>query len=144
MEDNSISPDRRRFFLTILLGGVGAALAGLAAWPVWTYLAPRKGAGAGEKVKVPREKVPIGQAHFFTFQGHPAVVVQPSAGKYIALTAVCTHLGCIVKWEADKEDFLCPCHGGRYSPDGQVTAGPPPKPLESYPVAIQGDQVVIG
>jgi cytochrome b6-f complex iron-sulfur subunit len=72
------------------------------------------------------------------------VVVQPSAGKFIALTAVCTHLGCIVKWEADKGDFLCPCHAGRYASDGQVTAGPPPKPLESYPVTVAGDQVVIG
>ena len=57
---------------------------------------------------------------------------------------VCTHLGCIVKWEKDQEDFLCPCHGGRYSPDGKVTVGPPPKPLETYPVTLQGDTILVG
>ena len=76
--------------------------------------------------------------------GHPAVVIQPSAGQFIALTAVCTHLGCIVKWEKDQEDFLCPCHGGRYSPEGKVLAGPPPKPLETYAVTVQGDTILVG
>jgi cytochrome b6-f complex iron-sulfur subunit len=144
MNDTHIPPARRRFFLTVLLGGIGAVLAGVAAWPVWEYLAPAKGPKAGEKVTLPRSQVPPGGAHFFTFHGHPAVVVQGKPGKFTALTAVCTHLGCIVKWLPEKNEFLCPCHAGRFSPDGSVLGGPPPKNLESYPVNVQGDNLLIG
>jgi cytochrome b6-f complex iron-sulfur subunit len=144
MENQPVSPSQRRLFLTWILGGIGVVLAAAAGWPVWRYLAPRKGAGEGATVTVPRDKVPLGGAHFFTFRGHPAVVLQEKAGEFTALTAVCTHLGCIVKWQKDKGEFLCPCHGGRFSAEGKVLGGPPPKPLESYPVNVQADNVVIG
>jgi cytochrome b6-f complex iron-sulfur subunit len=72
------------------------------------------------------------------------VLLQPTAGEFLALSAVCTHLGCIVKWVADSEEFLCPCHGGRFSPAGQVLGGPPPKPLAVYGVSIEGDEILIG
>jgi len=144
MEDSGVAPERRRFFLTVALGGVGAVLAAAVGWPLVRFLSPRSGSGEAGRVTFDKAKVPVGGAHFFQYQGHPAVVIQPSAGEFIALTAVCTHLGCIVKWEKDKEDFLCPCHGGRYSPEGKVTAGPPPKPLETYPVTLQGDKIQVG
>ena len=136
--------DSRRKFLGLCLGGITAALAAATFWPVWRYLAPRKGPGTEEKTEVARNLVPLGGAYFFTFRGHPAVALQPKADEFIALTAVCTHLGCIVKWLPDKEEFLCPCHGGRYSPEGKVLGGPPPAPLESYPVSVQADKIVIG
>ncbi len=136
--------DGRRKFLGICLGGITAALAAATFWPVWRYLAPQAGPGKEEKIEIPRNQVPVGNARFFTFHGHPAVVLQPKVGEFIALTAVCTHLGCIVKWLPDKGEFLCPCHGGRYSATGKVLGGPPPLPLESYPVIAQADKIVIG
>ncbi len=144
MENEPIPPERRRFFLTIMLSGIGAVLAAASAWPVWRYLAPRKTEGEGEKVTLTRDQVPLGGAHFFTFRGHPAVVLQEKAGEFIALTAVCTHLGCIIKWLPAKKAFECPCHAGYFSPTGKVLGGPPPKPLESYPVHVQEDSIVIG
>lgn len=144
MEKERIPPERRRFFLTVMLGGIGAVLAAAAAWPVWQYLAPRKSEGEGQKVTIPRSQVPPGSAHFFSFRGHPAVILQARANEFIALTAVCTHLGCIVKWLPEKNEFECPCHAGRFSPEGKVLGGPPPKPLESYPVSVQADNLVIG
>jgi len=86
----------------------------------------------------------IGGAHFFAYQGRPAVVVQPRAGEFVALNAVCTHLGCIVKWQNDTQDFLCPCHAGRFSSTGQVLGGPPPSALDLYTVTIDGDDLLIG
>src|SRR5512139_561922 len=136
--------DGRRKFLGICLGGITATLLAAALWPVWRYLAPQEGPGKAEKKELARNLVPVGGAHFFTFRGHPAVVLQEKAGEFIALTAVCTHLGCIVKWLPDKGEFLCPCHAGRYSPAGRVLGGPPPKPLESYPVTVQDNKIVIG
>ncbi len=136
--------DSRRKFLGTCLSGIIAAVAAAALWPVWRYLAPDKGPGKAEKTEIARNLLPVGGAYFFTFRGHPAVLLQRKAGEFIALTAVCTHLGCIVKWLPDKDEFLCPCHGGRYSPTGKVLGGPPPAPLESYPVTAQADKIVIG
>jgi len=62
---------------------------------------------------------------------------------FTAFTVHCTHLGCPVRWVADANLFLCPCHGGVYYPDGTVSAGPPPKPLPQYPVRVHDGQVEI-
>lgn len=61
----------------------------------------------------------------------------------IAFAANCTHLGCPVRWEAEAQLFMCPCHGGVYYKDGTVAAGPPPKPLNRYKVRMQGQEVQI-
>ena len=55
----------------------------------------------------------------------------------------CRHLGCPVRWLADAELFMCPCHGGVYNKDGTVAAGPPPEPLAKYPVRVRGGRVEI-
>jgi cytochrome b6-f complex iron-sulfur subunit len=144
MDGKSESNQQRRTFLGILLGGVGVTLTGFLAWPIFRFLSPRTGTGEGGQVRVPKKDVKLGGAHFFSFQGHPAVLLQPKAGEYVALTAVCTHLGCIVKWDDTAEEFLCPCHGGRFSTDGKVLSGPPPKPLASYTVKIEDADLVVG
>jgi cytochrome b6-f complex iron-sulfur subunit len=144
MEDQPVPSAQRRNFLFVIVGTVGVALAGLTAWPVWKYLAPGKKSGELEKITVARSEVAVGKAHFFNFHGQPAVVLQTKPGAFAAFSAVCTHLGCVVKWVTEKQEFLCPCHAGRFSTDGTVLGGPPPKPLESLPVAVQGDQVLIG
>jgi menaquinol-cytochrome c reductase iron-sulfur subunit len=59
---------------------------------------------------------------------------------FTAFAVNCTHLGCPVRWEANAELFMCPCHGGVYYNDGAVAAGPPPRPLHQYPVRlVKGD-----
>ncbi len=144
MSDISESNQQRRTFLGILLGGVGVVLAGVLAWPIFRFLAPRESGGEGAQVRVSKAEVKVGGAYFFSFQGRPAVLLQPSAGTFVALSAVCTHLGCIVKWVEDKGEFLCPCHGGRFSTDGAVLGGPPPKALTTYSVNIENTDLVVG
>jgi len=139
-----VSPPQRRKFLYVMLGGIGTLLGAASAWPVFRFLSPID-AGVGDtQVILARNDVPVGKAHFFQYRGKPAVVLQPSPGRFIALTAVCTHLGCIVKWQEQAGEFLCPCHGGRFSSEGQVLGGPPPSPLESFVVTLDGDQLKIG
>ena len=134
----------RRQFLIAALGAFGALFAGLATYPVFRYLSPQAGGGEKDRVTIPRTQVGEGQAYFFQFRGHPAVVLQRSPGVFAAFSAICTHLGCIVKWLPDKGEFLCPCHAGRYASDGRVLGGPPPAPLQTIPVALSGDNLLIG
>jgi Rieske Fe-S protein len=62
---------------------------------------------------------------------------------YIAMSNVCTHLGCRVRWIAEQESFFCPCHNGVFDKQGNVVAGPPPKPLNQYEVKVENDQLYI-
>ncbi len=144
MSDTAASPTERRTFLGIILGGIGAIVAGVFTWPLFRYLSPMdKGEGAAQ-VRVARDQIGVGSAHFFSYQGRPAVVLQPQPGEFVALSAVCTHLGCIVKWVDESEEFLCPCHGGRFSSVGQVLGGPPPEPLKTYTTTLDGNDILIG
>jgi cytochrome b6-f complex iron-sulfur subunit len=134
----------RRKFLISLLGTLGVLGMGGATYTLFWYLSPPQTDGGKGRVTIPRAQVGTGQAHFFQYQGHPAVVLQKSPGVFAAFSAICTHLGCIIKWVPEKEEFLCPCHGGRFSGDGAVLGGPPPKPLQPIPVTLSGDSLLIG
>jgi cytochrome b6-f complex iron-sulfur subunit len=134
----------RRKFLGVCLGGFVAGMAAAVIYPVYRYLAPRSGSGASAKVTIAETDVPEGAAKFFEFAGSSAVLVRKKGGELVALSAVCTHLGCIVQWEKDKQDFLCPCHAGHYTPDGVVTAGPPPKPLAKLPFVVANGAITVG
>jgi menaquinol-cytochrome c reductase iron-sulfur subunit len=63
--------------------------------------------------------------------------------QFIAFSMNCTHLGCPVRWLAEADLFMCPCHGGVYYADGTVASGPPPSPLNRYPVRVQDGAVQI-
>jgi cytochrome b6-f complex iron-sulfur subunit len=136
--------DSRRRFLGLCLGAVTTTLAAAALWPVWRYLAPGEESGKQEKTAIPRERVPVGGVHFFLLHGHPSVLIQHAPGEFLAFSAICTHLGCVIQWIADKGEFLCPCHGGRFSAQGKVLGGPPPRPLEPIPCTLAGDRILVG
>jgi len=75
--------------------------------------------------------------------GNPIIVSQPTAGKAVAFSAICTHMGCTVA-PADKI-LQCPCHGSQYNlATGDVIRGPAPKPLAAVAVHLSGDSVVAG
>ena len=62
-----------------------------------------------------------------------------------AYSAVCTHFACIVKWDAERGEIVCPCHDGFFDPnDGKVITGPPPSPLETLQVEIIDGQIFVG
>ena len=124
----------RRRFLGLCLGGVAAAATAATFYPVYKYLAPRQNNDAKKKVILPEKDVPEGEAKFFEFAGSSAVLVRTQQGGLVALSAVCTHLGCIVQWEKDKQDFLCPCHAGHYTPDGVVTVRPAAQAARQNPL----------
>lgn len=70
-------------------------------------------------------------------------IVMSSEGPTV-YSAVCSHLGCLVNYQKDKNEFVCPCHGGRYDLTGKNIAGPPPAPLTRLPVKIQAGVLMVG
>jgi len=71
-----------------------------------------------------------------------AVYVITSDGKnYRALSNVCTHLGCHVRWIEDLQTFYCPCHNAVFDIDGQVLQGPPPRPLDEVVIKIEDEEI---
>ena len=134
----------RRSFLGICLAGCGAIITAVVSWPLFSYLAPRSSKDVTKKIILPVKNIPEGEARFIEYAGSSAVILHKRDGTVVVLSAVCTHLGCIVQWQKDKQDFLCPCHGGHYNADGIVTAGPPPKALPKIPFSITDGNITVG
>lgn len=133
----------RRGFLKLLFFAVIGITAGAVVYPIIRYLSPISREKAVEKVEIGKDEVPAGKAKFFTYKGNPAVIIHTKAG-FTALSAVCTHLGCIVRWQEDKGEFLCPCHAGRFDATGKVISGPPPKPLPQIAIVETAMKVIVG
>ena len=62
---------------------------------------------------------------------------------FIAMSNICTHLGCRVRWVSGQQQFFCPCHNGVFDKDGNVLAGPPPRALDRFEVKVEDDQLFI-
>ncbi|BDB30522.1 FAD-dependent oxidoreductase (plasmid) [Cupriavidus sp. P-10] len=74
--------------------------------------------------------------------GHERVAAyRDAAGALHVVSAVCTHMKCMVHWNAVERSWDCPCHGSRYSPDGQVLEGPALSPLRNQLVLLQNHEV---
>lgn len=63
---------------------------------------------------------------------------------FLAMSNICTHLGCRVRWIGEREQFFCPCHNGIFDKEGGVVAGPVPRPLDRYEVKVEDGQMYIG
>ncbi len=151
------TPLARRRFLNRISVALSAAIGAVVGLPVIGFLlAPliRKEPRAWRQVG-PVEEFKIGETVTVRFEDASPL---PWAGvtartaawlrrddetSFTAFSVHCTHLGCPVRWVSKAKLFLCPCHGGVYYADGTVSAGPPPKPLPTYPVRVRGGQVEI-
>ena len=72
-----------------------------------------------------------------------AYVKRVNEDEVIAISAGCTHLGCIVTWDEDQKIFKCPCHDGRYDADGMMISGPPPAPLKRHKTKIENGKIFL-
>ena len=70
-------------------------------------------------------------------------LVKTQDAQVAAIDSTCTHLGCLVAWDAESQVFRCPCHGGIYDRTGAVKDGPPPMPLSKIATRIDGERVLV-
>ncbi|MGH7507727.1 MAG: ubiquinol-cytochrome c reductase iron-sulfur subunit [Longimicrobiales bacterium] len=136
-----MSCDRRTFVRAAGLGVVAVALPGCAS--VAAVRVPR--AGGAVRISLaehPTLSRPDGMLKIVPEGFTTPVFIVAAAGGFVALSAVCQHLGCIVNARGDR--FVCPCHGSTYGRDGRVLRGPTLRPLVRYPVERPGpDELVI-
>ena len=76
-------------------------------------------------------------------EGFWMVNLQPTENKLVAISTICTHLGCIPNWLAGENKFKCPCHGSGYYMTGINFEGPTPRPLERFAVTVDADGYVV-
>lgn len=75
----------------------------------------------------------------------PALIIHnPKNSQDIsAFNPTCPHAGCDVKWKANKEEFICPCHGSEFSGDGKLIKGPAHQGLKAYIAKVEGNIVLV-
>ena len=122
---------------TVIAGaGVGVAAAALAACSDGAGSGSGSGSGAAPEALVKASEVPVGSGVIVG----TVVVTQPTAGDYKAFSAVCTHTGCLINEVVDGT-INCPCHGSKFSLDGEVLAGPAARPLNAEAITVRGDSI---
>ena len=146
-KDKDVLMPRRSFLMSVCLGASMLSFGGFSAYGVGKFLFPPgalSGEGESETVRIPFSEIPVGTAKIIRYKGDPSIIVRVSDRSVRALSAACTHLGCIVKWDSAKEALICPCHAAFFDLNGNVIGGPAPSPLQSLPVKIVQDEVIIG
>lgn len=136
---------KRRNFVNYFLGGSLAATVLAFLYPIIRFILPPSHAEAIEK-RVTAAKVgelTPNSFKIFKFGASPGILVNTQEGQIVALSAVCTHLTCTVRYESDSGTLFCPCHNGRFDLAGNVISGPPPAPLETYKVEISGEEIFV-
>ncbi len=148
----------RRNFLAIAIGAIGAVIGVVIAIPAVAYVV-----GPALKRKTsenwvrlgPTSKVELGTPSLFkttierqtgwilTEEELSIYVLTEDGREYIALSNICTHLGCRVRWITDQGQYFCPCHNAAFDKIGQVVSGPPPRPLDRYETKVEDDQLYI-
>ena len=136
---------KRRNFLDIFFGGSLLATIAAFLYPVVRYVLPSKTTGATQNSVTAAKagELPPNAAKVFKFGSAPAVLVNTAEGTLVALSAVCTHLTCTVRYDGDTGTLFCPCHNGRFDLSGNVLSGPPPRPLETFTVEVSGPDIIV-
>ncbi len=131
----------RRAFI-VAAGAAGLCYTAALSYPIYRYLASPEematNATAVTEVSLKdAQKLPPGSVLMFKFGTAPAMLIHHLDGTWASLSAVCTHLGCTVQYEAQADRIHCACHGGVYNAyTGANVSGPPPKPLHRFTVAV--------
>ena len=139
-EDNHVA---RRDFAKFLVLTSGAFVVGQA-WIAAQTLVRHRGSPPARKRIASLAAVAPGTALMFDYPGahDPCLLIRLPDGELVAFSQKCTHLSCAVVPEIERGVLHCPCHEGYFDlRTGRNIAGPPPRPLPSIELVIEGDDV---
>jgi len=138
-------PQARRNIVFWIFGGgfIGSLISFL--YPVIRFLNPPavSEASVNEVVDGKGQDLAPNAGKIVKFGTQPVLLVRLTETEWHAFSAVCTHLSCIVQYDASRRLIWCACHNGQYDLSGKVISGPPPAPLKEYAVHLRGEDVVI-
>ena len=147
---------RKEFLLQLAVGsaalGASAAIASfLASCSIPTdpgsSLPTSTGTESGNKVTVDISSgSPLAQNgfSFVQYTGGSLLVARTNDGVYHAMTSICTHQSCTInQYNSGSKEFVCSCHGSRFSSTGAVTNGPASTALKQYVTLVSGTQLII-
>ncbi|MFC0214834.1 ubiquinol-cytochrome c reductase iron-sulfur subunit [Paenibacillus chartarius] len=150
-------PMSRRQFLSYTLGGAGGFMAAGIVIPMLRFAVDPmlQPAAKADWIKVVEESKISTEPKAFQFKMHQvdgwyesdvdltAWIAKDSKGQVFALNPTCKHLGCTVNFEAAAHEYLCPCHGAKYTVDGK-NLSVAPLPLDEYTVKVEQGFVYVG
>jgi menaquinol-cytochrome c reductase iron-sulfur subunit len=151
------TPMTRRDFFKVAFGALSGFLTLALSWPLFSFLiSPPSTEEKSNFVKVPNfSSIPVGKPTKLTFQYieeqaflrqnifYDIWVIKQSPTQARVLSPLCTHLSCRYNWNANDHVFACPCHGSVFNPEGEVMAGPAPRPLDELPYKIQDGELYV-
>ena len=159
MKEESPKPEvSRKGFLNAAIAAIGGVISLSIGIPAVAYILGPALKKADEQNWIPLgspAKVEIGvptlfktrieqKAGWITEEQELTFYVLTDNGRdFTALSNVCTHLGCRVRWVDGEEQFFCPCHNAAFDKRGDVVAGPPPRPLDTFEVKVENDQLFV-
>ncbi|MEX1037100.1 MAG: ubiquinol-cytochrome c reductase iron-sulfur subunit [Sneathiella sp.] len=169
VEENGV---KRRDFLYIAAGGLGAVGTAAAIWPFVSQMNPSADVLALSTTEVDLEGIEVGSEVTVVWQGKPVFVrhrteedivraedvdladlpdPEPDADRvimpeWLIMVGICTHLGCVpLKGQGDYGGWFCPCHGSHYDTSGRIRKGPAPTNLVIPPYEFLNDNnIMIG
>ena len=150
----SLYSERRAFIKTTVLGSGAAILTGI---PLVSYfIAPalKKATGKWVDFGAVEDLTPDSiEMLTYEFMVKDGWLVLPQRGfvwtkiskdhKVKIFSSTCTHLACNVIWQEETNEFICPCHSGRFDSSGKPLAGPPTKPLSVLEHKIEEDNLLV-
>ncbi len=155
--DSSDGMMTRRQFMKVAIAAIGSLIGGAVGLPAVAYVVgPALKKTADEWVRLGAiSKVELGtptlfktvierQTGWITDQQEISAYVLTDDGQtFIAMSNICTHLGCRARWIPEQEKFFCPCHNGVFDKDGSVVSGPPPRPLDRFETKVESGVLFI-
>ncbi len=135
----------RRQFLTWMSRAFLGLWAVGGAGVVAAYMkAPEHGEGGVGEVRIGNlNDLRIGEARLMRHGVAPFFVIRTNETTVLALSAVCTHVRCILNYDRERRGLVCPCHDGRFDLRGNVLSGPPPRALRTYEVTLREGEVYV-
>ena len=135
-------PISRRKLLAYAWVGAAAIVIGELIGGTFAFLWPRRKGPKVETVFIAGKVSDFKVDEVIPFRKERTFIVNTDGG-LLAISAICTHLHCIVNWNELLKKFECPCHGAKFNRYGEVLEGPPPRPLDLYKLQIVAGNLVV-